>query len=81
MYPLLPFLIASLPNIVSVMAQTCGADACGITVVPFWRSYKSSIVDHFYTCAIPFFISSVLYPPRASPTEFLSSANHLLLLL
>ncbi|KAJ7924277.1 hypothetical protein B0H13DRAFT_2315673 [Mycena leptocephala] len=31
------------------MAQTCGADACGITVVPFWRSYKSSIVDHFYT--------------------------------
>ncbi|KAJ7752402.1 hypothetical protein B0H14DRAFT_425262 [Mycena olivaceomarginata] len=58
---MLPFLIASLmPPIVSVMAQTCGADACGTTVVPFWRSYKSAIVDHFYT---------------ASPTEFLSSAN------
>ncbi|KAF8205401.1 hypothetical protein K438DRAFT_1757372 [Mycena galopus ATCC 62051] len=44
----------------SVAAQTCGADVCGTTVVPFWRSFSSGAVDHFYT---------------ASTTEFINAAN------
>ncbi|KAJ7836816.1 hypothetical protein B0H13DRAFT_1651905 [Mycena leptocephala] len=43
------------------MAQTCGADACGTTVLPFWRSFSSGAVDHFYT---------------ASTAEFLNAANN-----
>ncbi|KAF7342950.1 hypothetical protein MVEN_01725000 [Mycena venus] len=62
MRSILPLLItASLHNIGSVTAQMCGADACGTTVVPFWRSFSTGAVDHFYT---------------ASTIEFLNAANN-----
>ncbi|KAJ6536353.1 glycoside hydrolase, family 25 [Mycena capillaripes] len=77
MSPTFPIFIGSLvAYIVSAVAQTCGADGCGTSVVPFWRSFSSGALDHFYTISTPEFLnadSTFLYSPEGVAAGVFSS--------